>query len=72
MIKNNSDMGTLASEVKKDSILNNENIVKVITKEKLENNKFTKALNFSRKNLSKQNSNIYHHIGIRTIKSFGK
>jgi len=68
MIKNNSDMGTLASEVKEDSILNNENIVKVITKEKLENNKFTKALNFSRKNLSKQNSNIYHHIGIYAYK----
>ena len=68
MIKNNSDMGTLASEVKKDSILNNENIVKVITKEKLENNKFTKALNFFRKNLSKQNSNIYHHIGIYAYK----
>ena len=68
MIKNNSDMGTLASEVKEDSILNNENIVKVITKEKLENNKFTKALNFSRKNLSKQNSNIYHHIGVYAYK----
>jgi len=64
MIKNNSDIGTLASEIKEDSILNNENIVKVVTKEKLENNNFTKALNFSRKDLSKQNSNIYHHIGI--------
>ena len=68
MIKNNSDIGTLASEIKEDSILNNENIVKVITKKKLENNKFTKALNFSRKNLSKQNSNIYHHIGIYAYK----
>ena len=68
MIKNNSDIGTLASEVKEDSILNDENIVKVITEEKLENNKFTKALNFSRKNLSKQNSNIYHHIGIYAYK----
>ena len=68
MIKNNSDIGTLASEVKEDSILNNENIVKVITKEKLEDNKFTKALTFSRKNLSKQNSNIYHHIGIYAYK----
>ena len=68
MIKNNSDIGTLASEIKEDSILNNENIVKVITKEKLEDNKFTKALNFSRKNLSKQNSNIYHHIGIYAYK----
>jgi 3-deoxy-manno-octulosonate cytidylyltransferase (CMP-KDO synthetase) len=68
MIKNNADIGTLASEIKEDSILNNENIVKVITKEKLKDNKFTKALNFSRKNLSKQNSNIYHHIGIYAYK----
>ena len=63
-----SIIGTLASETKEDSILNNENIVKVITKEKLENNKFVQALNFSRKNLSKQNSNIYHHIGIYAYK----
>ena len=68
MIKNNSDIGTLASEIKEDSVLNNENVVKVITKEKLEDNKFTKALNFSRKNLSKQNFNIYHHIGIYAYK----
>ena len=68
MIKNNSDIGTLASEIQENSVLNNENIVKVITKEKLEDNKFTKALNFSRKNLSKQNFNIYHHIGIYAYK----
>ena len=48
--------------------MNNENVVKVITKEKLEKNSFTKAINFSRKNLSKQNSNIYHHIGIYAYK----
>ena len=48
--------------------MNNENIVKVITKEKLDNNNFTKALNFSRKDLSKQDSNIYHHIGIYAYK----
>ena len=68
MIKNNSDIGTLASEIKEDSILNNENIVKVTTKEKLENNNFIKALNFSRKNLSNKNFNIYHHIGIYSYK----
>ena len=68
MIKNNSDMGTLASEIKEYSILSNDNIVKVTTKEKLENNNFTRALNFSRKNLSKQNSNIYHHIGVYAYK----
>ena len=68
MIKNNLDIGTLASEIKENSVLNNENIVKVITKEKLGNNNFTKALNFSRKDLSKQDFNIYNHIGIYAYK----
>ena len=68
MIKNNSDIGTLASEIKKDTMLTNENIVKVITEKKLENNNFVKALNFLRKDLTKENSNIYHHIGIYCYK----
>ena len=68
MIKNNSDIGTLASEIKKDTMLTNENIVKVITEKKLENNNFVKALNFLRKSLKKENSNIYHHIGIYCYK----
>ena len=68
MIKNNSDIGTLASEIKKDAILANENIVKVITEKKLENNNFVKALNFLRKDLKKENPNIYHHIGIYCYK----
>ena len=68
MIKNNSDIGTLASEIKKDAILANENIVKVITEKKLKNNNFVKALNFLRKGLKKENSNIYHHIGIYCYK----
>ena len=68
MIKNNSDIGTLASEIKGKSKLNSENIVKVITEKKLETNNFVKALNFSRKDLSKENSNIYHHIGIYCYK----
>ena len=68
MTKNNSDIGTLASEIKVKSKLNSENIVKVITEKKLETNNFVKALNFSRKDLSKENSNIYHHIGIYCYK----
>ena len=68
MIKNNSDIGTLASEIKKDTMLTNENIVKVITEKKLENNNFVKALNFLRKDLKKENSNVYHHIGIYCYK----
>ena len=68
MIKNDSDIGTLASEIKKDTMFANENIVKVITEKKLENNNFVQALNFSRKDLKKENSNIYHHIGIYCYK----
>ena len=68
MIQTNSDIGTLASEIKESSVLSNENIVKVITKKKLENNNFAEAVNFSRQNLTKQSFNIYHHIGIYMYK----
>ena len=68
MIKNNSDIGTLAAEIKEDSTLKDENIVKVITKEKLSTKNFTEALNFFRKNLLTKYSNIYHHIGIYIYK----
>ena len=68
MIKTNSDIGTLASEIKESSVLSNENIVKVITKKKLQNNHFGEAVNFSRQNLTKQSFNIYHHIGIYMYK----
>ena len=68
MIENNSDVGTLASEIKKDTILTNENIVKVITEKKLKNSNFVRAVNFLRKGIKKQDSNIYHHIGIYCYK----
>jgi 3-deoxy-manno-octulosonate cytidylyltransferase (CMP-KDO synthetase) len=68
MILNKSDIGTLASEIKDNKILLNENVVKVITKEKLNNNNFPIALNFTRKELSKNSQNIYHHIGMYAYK----
>ena len=68
MIKYNSEIGTLGAEIKEDSILNNENIVKVITDQKLNNYNFVKAINFSRKNLSNDSKNIYHHIGVYCYK----
>ncbi len=67
-ILNKSDIGTLASEIKDSKILFNENVVKVITKEKLNDNNFPIALNFIRKNLPKNNQNIYHHIGMYAYK----
>ena len=46
MINNDSDIGTLAAEIKEDSMLNNKNVVKVKTKEKLKNNNFVLAIDF--------------------------
>ena len=64
MINNNSDIGTLAAKIEHNSILANENVVKVATDKKLKNDNFVEATNFFRKDLSIKNHNIYHHIGI--------
>ncbi len=62
MVKNHSNLGTLAAKIKDNKNLKNENIVKVITKNSLEEDNFPKAVSFSRK--SEQIENIYHHIGV--------
>ena len=74
MIKNQSQLGTLASNIKDKMTYENMNIVKVVTKEKLDDLNFPRALNFMRK-ISKQSENIYHHLGIycfqkKTLKNF--
>jgi len=74
MIKNKSQLGTLASKISDKALYENENIVKVNTKEKLDDLNFPEAINFMRKN-SEQVKNIYHHLGIycydkETIKKF--
>ena len=68
MIENNSDMGTLASKIENNLILNNENIVKAIVEKKLDNKNFPTVLDFKRKNILKDDKNIYHHIGIYAYK----
>ena len=62
MIKNYSNLGTLAAIMNENNNLKNENIVKVVTEKSLENHHFPKAVSFSR--ISNHISNIYHHIGI--------
>ena len=57
-----SQIGTLAADIKYDNDLQNENIVKVITKKKLKDDDFSKAENFLRN--STNMDNIYHHIGV--------
>ena len=68
MINNQSEIGTLAAKILDDKILDNKDVVKVITENKLEENNFPMALDFSRKNLSMNSGNIYHHIGIYSYK----
>ena len=62
MVHNTSDIGTLAAKIKDKKNLKNENIVKVITENTLEDNNFPKSISFLRK--SEQIENIYHHIGV--------
>ena len=67
MTSNNLDIGTLGAEIKDKKIFSNENIVKVITKNKLDKN-FSQALSFKRNYTSKKIENVYHHIGIYAYK----
>ncbi len=74
MSKSNSDMGTLACKISKKKIYQNENMVKVTTKESLENSKFPEAINFMRK-VQEESKNTYNHLGIycyqlETLKKF--
>ena len=43
MIKNQSQLGTLASKIVDNECFENQNIVKVVTKEKLNNSNFPEA-----------------------------
>ena len=74
MIKDNSKLGTLASKILDKKLYKNDNVVKVITKENLNNSNFPDAVNFMRK-ISTKSENIYHHLGIycyqkETLKNF--
>ena len=73
MIDHKAEIGTLAAKIQSKSDLTNENIVKVITQNNLEDEPFSNAKKFLRK--SKDVLNIYHHIGIycystKTLKNF--
>ena len=63
MIRNNTQLGTLASKIFDNKVYENENNVKVITKENLNNSNFPEAVNFIRR-VSNQKEHIYHHLGI--------
>ena len=62
------EVGTLASEIKDNFELEDENIVKVLVKEKLKEGIFSEALDFLRVNPG-QNHKTYHHVGIYAFTS---
>ena len=64
MRKYKYDIGTLASRFQNAEELQNRNIVKVETFEKLDYSNFLKTKDFFRKTINTNKENIYHHIGI--------
>ena len=74
MIKNNTQIGTLASKIIDKRLYKKQNVVKVITNESLDETNFPEAINFMRETLN-QDKNIYHHLGVycfqkETLKNF--
>jgi len=66
--ENNINISTLAYNIEKKEVYDNENIVKVITKNKISDNSATEALNFHRVIKRNSSGNIYHHFGIYLYK----
>ena len=62
------DISTLAHKIKKKNDYKNENIVKVVTKNKVTNKTTAEALNFYRIINPNKLRNIYHHIGVYLYK----
>ena len=63
MIQTKRDLGTLAAKINNKKVFENQDIVKVITEESLDETKFPRAINFMRK-LNNENNQAYHHLGI--------
>ena len=68
MINHDAELGTLAAKIQDINMLDNQNVVKVITDIKLKESNFPTALNFTRSKLLSESENIYHHIGIYSYK----
>ena len=70
---NNSKIGTMAAKISNPDMYEDENVVKVKTKESINQNSFPQAENFMRK--TKDKVDVFHHIGIycyevQTLKRF--
>ena len=67
-VKNNSEIATLACKLETKNI-KNQNIVKVVCNENIENNKISVAQKFLRSVSSENSEHIYHHIGVYIYKT---
>ena len=61
--KSNSDMGTLACKINDENQYYDENIVKVKTNNKINENSMSKAEKFFRKLDNSDKENVFHHVG---------
>jgi len=68
MRRNECDIGTLASHIESDEIMDS-NIVKVLVDQDLKKNNFLDAKDFFRTKKDLKNERIYHHIGIYAFTS---
>ena len=66
--ENNLNISTLAHDIKNKEDFKNENIVKVVTKNKITNHSTEEALNFIRKIGYRDCENIYQHLGVYLYK----
>ena len=64
---NKPEIGTMAAEIDNKLKFNDENIVKVITKNKITRENFPIAIDFKRR-VNDKIANIYHHIGVYAFK----
>ena len=70
MYQGKCEIGTIASKLSSNSELNDENVVKVLVKEKLKPGMFVEAKDFVRINNTKE-FQAYHHIGIYAFTNKG-
>ena len=63
MVMTKSIMGTLASNISDKNLYDDQNVVKVLTKESLVSSNFPEALTFVRSPIH-ISENLYHHLGI--------
>tara|TARA_Y100000817_G_C16349784_1_gene321034 strand:- start:51 stop:482 length:432 start_codon:yes stop_codon:yes gene_type:complete len=68
MKKEICDLATLASSIKQSEIQDN-NVVKVISKNDIKKSGFSEAIDFKRDSINQKDKYIYHHIGIYAFTS---